>query len=205
MRNSVEPLLRPVRIADLRPTQMTVGLREVGRKRAAWRERAERDGPDFLGRHMIPAVYGRKKRPYLIDQHHLARALHDEGVEHVLIHVVADLSRLDKAAFWTVMDNRNWVHPYDANGKRHDHAQLPRSIGKLADDPWRSLAGELRRAGGFAKEATPYSEFLWADFLRRVIDRRQIEHDFQSALTKALDAAHQPRADYLPGWCGVDD
>ncbi len=184
---------------------MTVGLREVGRKRAAWRERAERDGPDFLGRHMIPAVYGRKKRPYLIDHHHLARALHDEGVEHILIHVVADLSQLDKAAFWTVMDSRNWVHPYDAAGRRCDHDRLPRSIGKLADDPWRSLAGELRRAGGFAKEATPYSEFLWADYLRRVIDRRQIEHDFQSALTKALGAAHQPRADYLPGWCGVDD
>lgn len=205
MKKEVEPLLRPVRIADLRPTQMTVGLREVDRKRAQWRARAKRDGPDFLGRHMIPAVYGRKERPYLIDQHHLARALHDEGVEHVLVYVVADLSRLEKAAFWTVMDSRNWVHPYDADGKRHDHKRLPRSIGELADDPWRSLAGELRQAGGYAKDNTPYSEFLWADFLRRIIDRRQIEHNFQAALTKAYDAAHKPRADYLPGWCGVND
>src|SRR5436305_4773273 len=31
-----------------------------------------------------------------------------------------------------------------------------------SDDPYRSLAGEVRRAGGYAKEATPFSEFLWA-------------------------------------------
>jgi len=41
----------------------------------------------------------------------------------------------------------------------------------LADDPYRSVAGELRRQGGFAKDTTPFSEFLWADFLRRRIDR----------------------------------
>jgi hypothetical protein len=29
---------------------------------------------------------------------------------------------------------------------------------QLQDDPFRSLAGELRRAGGFAKDTTPYSE-----------------------------------------------
>jgi hypothetical protein len=154
---------------------------------------------------MIPAVLGRKNRPFIIDQHHLARALHDEGVEHVLIHVVADLSNLDRSVFWTVMDSRNWVHPYDADGERHDHDKLPRTIGKLQDDPWRSLAGELRRAGGFAKDATPYSEFLWADFLRRRIDRKRIEQEFQAALIEALDLAHTRKADYLPGWCGADD
>ena len=37
----------------------------------------------------------------------------------------------------------------------------------LVDDPFRSLAGELRRVGGYAKDTTPFSEFLWADFLRR--------------------------------------
>ena len=58
MKPTYEPLLHPVRIADLRPTQMTVGMREVARKREEWRLRAERDGPDFLGRHMIPAVKG---------------------------------------------------------------------------------------------------------------------------------------------------
>jgi hypothetical protein len=32
-----EPLLKPIPIADLRPTQMTVGYREVEEKRRRWR------------------------------------------------------------------------------------------------------------------------------------------------------------------------
>jgi hypothetical protein len=56
MTHDFEPLLNPVEIATLRPTQMTVGLREVARKRAEWRKHAEHDGDAFLGRHMIPVV-----------------------------------------------------------------------------------------------------------------------------------------------------
>ena len=205
MKHDIEPLLHPVRIADLRPTQMTVGLREVNSKRAEWRLRADRDGPDFLGRHMVPAVYGPKGRPHLIDHHHLVRALHEEGVEHVFVAVVADLSKLEKSLFWTFMDNRNWLHPFDAEGMRTDYRRLPKSIEKMADDPYRSLAGALRTAGGYAKDDTPYSEFLWADFLRRRIDRKIVEDRFEAALVSAIDLAHQPDASYLPGWCGPSD
>lgn len=202
MKHEYEPLLRPVAIVDLRPTQMTIGLREVARKRTEWRKRAERDGPDFLGQHMIPVVMGPRRRSYVIDHHHLVRALHEEGIEHVLVSVVADLGGLEKPAFWTFMDNRNWLHPFDAEGKRRPHADIPRTIAKLPDDPYRSLAGELRRAGGYAKDDTPYSEFLWADFLRRRIGRDMVERRFQTAVTKALDIVRGPDAAYLPGWCG---
>ena len=53
------------------------------------------------------------------------------------------------------------------------------------DDPFRSLAGELRRAGGFAKDTTLFSEFLWADFLRRRIKRKAVDRDFDHAIEKA--------------------
>lgn len=202
MKEDFAPVLHPVEIAALRPTQMTVGYREVDRKRADWRSRAGRDGPDFLGNHMIPVVIGPKSVPYLIDHHHLARALHDEGVPHVLVSVVADLGHLKKQQFWTFMDNRNWLHPFDAEGNRHFHGDLPRHVGAMADDPYRSLAGELRRAGGYAKDATPYSEFLWADFLRRRVRAKQVAHDFEKAVAKALELAALHDASYLPGWCG---
>jgi hypothetical protein len=197
-----DPILDPVPVADLRPTQMTVGLREVAEKRREWRERAERDGPEFLGRHMIPVLKGPKGQPYVIDHHHLARALHEEGVSHVAINVVADLSSLTKSEFWVFCDNRGWCHPFDADGMRRAYDDIPKRISAMADDPFRSLAGELRRAGGFSKETTPFSEFIWADFLRRRIKRKLVEDDFGAAMTKALKLAKAQPADYLPGWCG---
>lgn len=197
-----EPVLHPVKIADLRPTQMTVGFREVARKRRQWRERVERDGSDFLGRHMIPTVRGPKNRLWIIDAHHLSRALYDEGVEHVLAHVITDLSNLSDRLFRTYMDNRCWLHPFDADGKRQPIKSLPKHVRHLTDDPYRSLAGELRRAGGYAKDATPFSEFLWADYLRHSIRREMITKDFEGMVNKALELAHDIKAAYLPGWTG---
>jgi hypothetical protein len=198
-----EPILKPVGISDLRPTQITVGMREVNAKRKAWREKKDKKGAEFFGKHMMPVILGPSDRLYIIDHHHLARALHEEGVKDVLVAVVADLSMVDPDAFWTVLDNRSWIHPFDDKGRRRDYKDIPKSVRDLADDPYRSLAGELRRAGGFAKDTTPFSEFLWADFLRRRIKRRLIERDFDRALITAMKCAKSQEAIYLPGWGGL--
>ena len=155
-----EPLIAAVAIGDLRPTQITVGMREVATKRKRWHELGAKKDEKFLGKHIIPVVLGPKQRPYVVDHHHLARALHDEGVKEVAITVGNNLSGLDREAFWTVMDNRDWMHPYDAEGVRRPYRDIPKTVAELIDDPFRSLAGELRRAGGFAKDTTPFSEFL---------------------------------------------
>jgi hypothetical protein len=168
-----EPLLTAVAINDLRPTQITVGMREVAAKRQRWREIAAKEGGKFLGKHMIPVVLGPKGRHYVVDHHHLARALHEEGVKDVAVTLIANLGKLDQDAFWTVMDNRSWMHPFDEKGERRHYSDIPKRVADLVDDPFRSLAGELRRAGGFAKDTTPFSEFLWADFLRRRMKRNR--------------------------------
>jgi hypothetical protein len=198
-----DPLLTTVAIDELRPTQITVGMIEVKAKRKRWREIHGKDTGKFLGKHMIPVILGPKKHHYVVDHHHLARALHDEGVKNIAVTVLANLSKLDADAFWIVMDNRNWMHPFDADGRRRHYEDIPKSITRLVDDPFRSLAGELRRAGGFAKDTTPFSEFLWADFLRRRIKRKLVDHDFAHAMEKAMQLAKSPDANYLPGWCGA--
>jgi hypothetical protein len=203
--NAREPRVHPVPILSLRPTQMTVGMREVKEKRKRWREHGKKKQADLLGKHMIPVVYGPDARYYVIDHHHLGRALHDEGVKEVLVTIVGDLRMVEREAFWGVMDNKRWVYPYDAKGERRSFRDLPKSIADLKDDPFRSLAGELRRMGGFAKDTTPFSEFLWADFLRRQVSRKAVEADFDKALEKAMAAARSKNAIYLPGWCGPAD
>ncbi len=194
--------LERANVAELCPTQMTIGVREVRRKREDWRDSRKNLDEKFIERHMIPAVVGPKQRLYIVDHHHLARALHDEAVKEVLVVVLARLDRLNKQRFWNFLDNLSWTHPYDVDGKRRSYEDIPKTIADLKDDPYRSLAGELRRAGGYAKEGTPYSEFLWADAMRERISRKLIDKDFDRALEQGLKFAKSADADYLPGWCG---
>ncbi len=42
-----DPILQSVTIADLRPTQITVGMREVQAKRMRWREKKGKKAPSF--------------------------------------------------------------------------------------------------------------------------------------------------------------
>ena len=49
-------------------------------------------------------------------------------------------------------------------GRRRHYKDIPKSVTGLVDDPFRSLAGELRRVGGFAKDTTPFSEFHLGGF-----------------------------------------
>jgi len=197
-----EPVLKPVLIADLRPTQMTVGMREVEVKREELQARKPKKVGRFLGTHMIPVILGPGKKSYVIDHHHLALALHEEGLEQVLTTVVADLSALELHEFWTFIDNRGWAHPYDGKGRRRDFSKIPKAIDGLKDDPFRSLAGELRRLGGFAKDTTPFSEFLWADFFRNRVKRTLVKRAFADALKRAMALAESQEAKHLPGWCG---
>ena len=203
MLNVRTPILHPVEIKELRPTQITVGMREVEAKRLRWREKVGgKKGTKYLAKHTIPVIMGPKKHLYVLDHHHLARALHEEGVKNVFVTVVANLSSLEKEAFWIYLDHRAWLHPFDAQGSRRGYTDIPKSVADLVDDPFRSLAGGLRRIGGFAKDTTVFSEFLWADALRRRMKRKVLDDDFEHALEAAMQFAKSREADYLPGWCG---
>jgi hypothetical protein len=191
-----------VAIAALCPTQITIGMREVAEKCRRWRDVKNKEA--FLARRVIPVLLGPNRDCYLIDRHHLTRALLDEGVAEVAVMVWADLSHLPKTAFWNLLDNRGWCHPYDDRGKRIEFDQMPRRIADLRDDPFRSLSGETRRRGGFTKNATPFSEFIWADFLRRRMKRQLVERDFEGAVADALGLVRSREAACLPGWCRPD-
>jgi hypothetical protein len=196
-----EPILHATPVLDLRPTQMTLGMREVAHKRKAWNEYDPKALAKFLAAHMVPVIVGPAGGRYLIDHHHLARALHDEGVGNVFVTVVADYHQLDVDSFWNMMDFRGWTHPFDAKGRRREYEDLPKTVEEMEDDPYRSLAGELRSRGGYAKDSTPFSEFVWADFLRRQIKAKAVKRDFDAALAEALVLAKSDAANYLPGWC----
>jgi hypothetical protein len=196
-----EPFLHATPVLALRPTQMTIGMVEVALKRQSWKAENPKKLNEFLGAHMVPVVVGPGERRFLIDHHHLARALHEEGVDSVFVTIVADFHKLDANEFWNMMDFHGWTHPFDAKGRRRDYVDLPKTVIDMEDDPYRSLAGRLRVIGGYAKDSTPFSEFVWADFLRRRIKPKELRKSFEAATEKALDLAKSEEASYLPGWC----
>ena len=205
MHQAAHHRLVDVELLALRPTQMTAGFAEVALKRTDWAALAKKERRALLASHWFPAVLGPRGRYYIVDHHHLGLALHEEGVERVNAMVLDDLSYLAPTIFWRVMELHGWVHPFDADGERRPYTDIPSSIPELVDDAHRSLAGFLRTAGGFAKDTSPFAEFLWADYLRQHITRGQIRKAMDVALDEALGLARSPMARYLPGWSGTLD
>ena len=120
---SREPRIHPVPITALRPTQITVGMREVNAKRRSWRDHPDRKKADFLGKHLIPVIWGPKEEYYVIDHHHLTLALHHEGVKNIATTVVADLRRLPREAFWVIKHGIK-MSAMPAWGGSHDDATI---------------------------------------------------------------------------------
>ena len=192
------PELTP--IANLHPTQLTLGMREVERRANEIGVLAPRKLADYIAERLVPCVRGPKDTLYIIDRHHMCRALLLVGAKEVRIELRADTRMLDSDEFWVHMDLRGWVHPFDDDGKRCPISSLPRNIGDLKDDPYRALAGFLRRDEGFIKEDTPFEEFIWADFLRRRVDKKLLATDYDKAKAQALKLAHSNDASHMPGW-----
>jgi hypothetical protein len=200
MSDIIHENLAAVRILDLVPTQVTVGMREVDFRRRRWREKHGHEVENYLNTHRIPVILGPDARHYLIDRHHLALALHDEGIGEVPVSIVANMSGFGFDEFRTSLESHNWTHPFDDEGRRRSYDDMPESVDDLIDDPFRSLAGAVKRAGGYAKDKTPFSEFRWADFLRGRIPRELVDRDFGRALALAMNLAESAEAAALPGW-----
>ena len=194
--------LTEVEIKALRPTQMTIGMEEVRLKSKEWASLDVKERSDYLARHWFPAVKGPKNHYYIIDHHHLGLALIKEKVRTTQLVLMQDYSSLAQDEFWAMMDHRQWVHPYDESGKRCAFDEMPKKLVDLVDDPYRSLAGMVKRAGGFPKEGEPFTEFLWADFFRRRVPYKLLKDDAENAFMQAIQLAHQKVAAHLPGWSG---
>lgn len=174
-----------IAIRDLHPTQMTVGYREIANRRER-RRAALAKGNDVFRSLSVPVALGPSNKCYILDRHHELCVLAAEGITDVQVNVVEDLRRFEWVRFWRTLDRYGWCRPRDADGRRQDYSYIPTTIDALSDDPFRSLARALRRVGGYAKQTAPFSDFVWADFLRGRVPRTLVNDDFEAALQAAL-------------------
>jgi hypothetical protein len=199
---SHHPTVAKVRLSRLRPTQISVGYAEVELKAKQWSTLSKKRLSVELERHLFPAVIGPGGDHFIVDHHHLGIALMEQGIQDAFVAVLDDLSWLEPAVFWRTMEFRAWSHPYDNRGERRDYRDIPTSLTKLQNDPYRALAGLVRNAGGFAKDQAPFVEFLWADFFRPRVAARAIKKDPLKAAREGVRLAQSSEARYLPGWSG---
>ena len=194
--------IESIAVKLLRPTQIAVGMRLIKLKRRGLQEltRKPQELVNYILEHPIRVVLGPMSQAFIIDHHHLGCALLKEDFLTAPVHVEDDLSTFSSADFWQQLTARNWVYPFDGRGKKCEIKEIPASLEEMEDDPYRSLAGMVRLAGGFMKTTIPYVEFVWANYFRTLIEKKALNDNFDKMIKKALILATKPEASQLPGF-----
>lgn len=196
-----------VELKLLRPTQIAVGMQLVKSKRKGIRklERRPAELVEFILENPIRVIAGPASLFYIVDHHHLALALLDEGFETAPVIVLGDLTETPRAQFWAEMTAKGWVHPVDGEGVQRPISAIPNKVKNMEDDAYRSLAGFVRLKGGYLKSQTPFAEFLWADFYRSRITPKQLKRNFDKQIPVAMKLAATADAAKLPGYISTVD
>ncbi len=191
-------------ILKLRPTQFAVGMLEIDQKIEELRKLGKKGLKKYVKETRVPVVVGPNSELYIVDHHHFLCVCYHLDIKKVKVDVVKDLSgsKMSYSQFWRLMHREKSVYPYCQFGEGPRKAlYLPRDIRGLADDPYRSLAWFVRKAGAFENSEKNFAEFKWANFFRSkgLLDRHGTE-GFPHALKKAAQLAQSDAARGLPGF-----
>ncbi|MBI3541901.1 MAG: chromosome partitioning protein ParB [Deltaproteobacteria bacterium] len=190
-----------IHVEDLRPTQFGVGRAEIRSRLEEINAMDKDEFRKYLKEKVGSVVIGPGGEYYLVDGHHLASALTMDGRKEMLVRVLDDWSRLTPENFFKRMIKEKRLWPFDEHGNGpKDPSTLPRTIRGLHDDPFRSLAYRVRKAGGFEDLTVPFQEFYWANYFRRFISVEELHKSPKKAIEKAVELAGDLEARKLPGF-----
>ncbi|MBI3557489.1 MAG: hypothetical protein HY074_14590 [Deltaproteobacteria bacterium] len=190
-----------VNLDDLHPTQFAVGKAEIRHRYAEITEMDKQELRAHLKKKIGTVIIGPDQTFYLVDGHHLASALLMDGAHEMLVNVTNDWSKLSQKEFFERMIRMKKLWPYDEHGNGPlDPATLPHSIRQLRDDPYRSFAYKVRKAGGFEDLTVPFQEFMWANLFREHFSLEDLRQRPATTLKAALELSHTRGAAKLPGF-----
>jgi hypothetical protein len=189
-------------ITQLHPTQGGVGQIQVDNTQAELAGKSAQQLDKLMKKKEIPVVIAPDGGYWLVDRHHLTKALWQQGVKQARVKVIGRLQ--DKTHFWSQMQNHHWAWLKDEKGQPLTPEQLPSQIGELPDYPYRTLAGLLQDAGYFSKQDQVYFvEFAWASWLGQQMDWLPVnEANLADRLAQAKRLACNDKAKALPGYPG---
>jgi hypothetical protein len=188
-------------IKDLRPSQFSFGKLEVEIKAHKLSKMSKSKFDSYKHSHPATLVIGPSKTLYIVDGHHITAVLLSLGEKSVSANISEDLSHLNNQDFESQMLAHHWAWLLDENGQSgKTFSQLPKSVAELKDNPYRSLAWMVRKAGGYADSTELWADFLWSEFFRGKLKIKASDEDLSEATKTALDFAHSPDASHLPGY-----
>jgi len=188
---------------DLRPLQFGIAGIEVDCKKGRFENMTHHQLKKYLKKEQNRVnVILSSNGVYLVDGHHMSRALLDADVskkhKKIYCNVLANLVHLDMDEFWDelLMNNRIWL--YDEKGYcplAPEH--LPIQLSNMLDDPYRTLAWMVQHAGGFQKSGIDFEDFQWTNFFRQRID---LSTNSRVRLQSAHDLGHIYQYNNLTSW-----
>lgn len=198
------PLIQ-VRVADLQPTQMCVGLAEVRSRQGDFSLETGEERQTYLASKPVPLVRASGGGLWMVDRHHRLRALVELDPDATAFgYVVLDLEA-PRSQVLAELHRRGWLYLYDGRGVGPLPATaLPQRLAELLDDPYRSLVWKLKREKRIAAQPLiPFHEFRWGAWLRsRPLPPFSSER-LEPALATARALVASPAASHLAGWTGL--
>jgi hypothetical protein len=191
-------------ILNLKPTQFAVGMLEVDEKIKELAHANKKKKKKFFNGTKVPVVRSPDGDLYVVDKHHFLWVCFQLGIKKVKIDLIKDFKgkKISYGAFWKWMGKtRNW-YPFCQFGEgTRKEFYLPKDVRGLADDPYRSMAWFVRKAGAFENSEKNFAEFSWANFFR---SKKLLEREGMNGITKALvrasRLAQSAEARHLPGY-----
>jgi hypothetical protein len=159
-----------IKIEDLRPLQGSVGMIDVQEKQDKVQKLLKKSKAKlakYLKKNPVEVVIGPGGEFFIVDGHHLAKALYLEDIPEMDAKVIGNFRNKSMTEFQNILEERGWVRLMDENGKPlKTLADLPQHVRWLKEDAYRSLAWLLRKSGVFLKTSVKFAEFLWGDCFR---------------------------------------
>jgi len=192
-----------IAIDRLHPTQLTLGLEEVERRKRRISGLSAKELNALKVEKAVPHVRGPGGILYMVDHHHFCRIMVELGHRTVLLgQCRKDFTGLEPEEFWAKMEKKGLCWPIDRDGNRRPGVKIPSHVSALTDNPWRTLARGVR-GKAFKDKDTPFQEFMWGNYYRSFMTTRLLETNIVLAEELAVKVSQLDEAQDLPGYLGL--
>ena len=195
------------KVLELKPMQIPAGMYEVQDKARDVRDMKKKEVENWLREKSVPILEDYKARKRPVDHHHEARSTWEADYDEVYTHHYFDdalhrkIKGLSRDEFYAVTRAMGLFYDRDQYGAGpHDPNHLPEDVRGMADDPFRSVAWQVRKRGGYEKSDEPFAEFQWAQYFRERLKTYPTRADFEKAVVEAMRLVHDAAAKNLSGY-----